>query len=139
MSLLRNLFPDTTQEADKAEGTFGETQVLISGKRMVSLRGNEFGVTESFAYASRQFLGFKPSLMVNAIEGLGWCLLPSFLLNVVLGLYTLGMPGVILFSTFGLAICLLLGMMIYAMYLSPSLSGPISVKLGLLTFALVVL
>lgn len=133
------LYPDTTQEADKQIGTYDEPQVFIKGRRMVSLRGNRFGMQEGFTYAAQQFIGFKPSLAHNCIECLGWILFPSLLVNLCQGLFLLGVPPIFLLGTFGLFFLLFISLFAYALSLNPSLTTPGGIRLALVLFAVIIL
>jgi hypothetical protein len=57
MSWLGNgFFPDTTQDADRDVGSYDEPQVLIKGRRMISMRGNRQGAKQAFPKRIRWFV-----------------------------------------------------------------------------------
>ena len=140
MPLWNGFYPDTTQKADEAIGAFDEPQVYLSkGRRLGSIRGDETGAVQAFAYYSRQWLTFRSTILSNVLDLFSWMLVPSVVFNALLGAYTMGLSGFIVLSVFALlsfSFCAFIG---YAVYLSPSLTIPVSLKMGLLPFALVLL
>lgn len=133
------LYPDSTRQEDDQIGAFDETQVLVKGVHPMTLRGNRQGMKEAYAYTSRQFLSFKPTLIRNVIESLGWLFTPSVVMHGCLGLYAMGFSPVVLGLVVGLLFLLFIGLISYALVMSPSLSTPVAIRLAFVLIAVLVL